>query len=72
MTLQDRYDLDPEFAKLADEIHHSRLMSGTAKRCEQCLEIAAIQIKGRASKSRSAIDRLRGLDLTLARPAEDL
>lgn len=41
-VLQQRYKDDPVFRKLADRIHHSRMMGGRA--CEQCMQMAANQI----------------------------
>jgi len=41
--LKARYTSDPEFARLADDIHHSRMLDGPA--CVQCMEIAAERMK---------------------------
>lgn len=41
-ALVRQYEADPAIKELADEIHHSRMMSGPA--CPQCIEIAIHQL----------------------------
>lgn len=41
-ALQERYDSDPEVKKLADDIHHHRMMAGPA--CLGCIEMAVRRI----------------------------
>ena len=40
--LQKRYESDERFRKLADKIHHARLMDGPA--CTQCMAMAERQL----------------------------